>query len=382
MRVSLVYNRKGKTNKKGLALIQLRVHLKKSSKFFSTGIHILPRQWKKDKIVDHPNAQELNVKIRKMVSDLESHAIQLENAGQAITPITIEKFFKYKNLTCFFEFCENELSQDNSIIKTTKSAHKVTLNYLKEKFPQLTFSDLTYTTIHAFHNFLLGKGLGTNTIHGHHRKLKRYVHLAIKKELIEEARNPYKQFKAKTAPTKRDTLSPEEIASFENLELPANKANLELARDMFLMSCYTGLRFSDIIGMQKDDIITQGGKTTLKLKAQKTGKTIDLPLHVLHAGKPGRLVKKYMDDYKKTAVFPTITNQYANRCLREIAELLGIHKRVTTHVARHTFATHLAMKIKPALLQELLQHSNIATTMIYVHISEKMMLEELKKVDW
>lgn len=383
MRVSLIFNRKGKPNKDGSALIQLRAYQNGQSKYFSTNIYILPRQFKNNRVVDHPNARELNLKLKNLISDIEAFVLQQERTGQPVTFISIEKFFSYKDLNCFHEFCEKELIDDNSLKPSTKKHHKMTLGYLKDKFPKLSFSDLNYTTIHSFNNFLLGKALAPNTVHAHHKRLKRYIHLAIKKELFEDARNPYKHFKAKTAETQREVLTLDEISRLELMEIPPSKLSLAIVRDMFLMGCYTGLRFSDLIKIKRIDVHRNFDQVILKIKAQKTGKSIDLPLHLLHDGKPAQLLLKYIDrDIRKQELFTGITNQYANRCLKEISAQLGTDKKITMHVARHTFATHLALKVKPSLLQQLLQHSKIETTMIYVHLSEQMMLEELKKVRW
>jgi site-specific recombinase XerD len=81
-------------------------------------------------------------------------------------------------------------------------------------------------------------------------------------------------------------------------------------------------------------------------------------------------------------VFHKYTNQYFNRILKLLAARAGINKVITSHVARHTFATHLASKIPLPILKSILQHSKIETTMIYLHLSNKIVNDALDGVDW
>lgn len=383
MRIQFIFNRTGKLNKNGLALIQLRAYQGGKNKYFSTKIYLLPRQWKNNKVVDHPNAYELNLKLRNLQREIESFVIRKQLINDQVTFKCIERFIKYDDHSNFLEFWEKEMSGDNSLRSSTKKQHKVTLGYLQDYQKNISFSELKYEFIHGFNNYLLGKGLGQNTIYNHHKRIKRYINLAIKKDLIEARNNPYKHFKSKTTKSKREVLSLVEVERLEALKFPENKMHLQIIKDMFLFGCYTGLRFSDIAALKRENIHVRNDVCMLKIIAQKTNKLLDLPLNLLHNGKPAKLIRKYLEqNYKKKVLFPGITNQYANRALKEIAAYLGTDKKMTTHVARHTFATQLAMKVKPALLQKILQHSKIETTMIYVHLSEEMLLEELRKVNW
>lgn len=100
-------------------------------------------------------------------------------------------------------------------------------------------------------------------------------------------------------------------------------------------------------------------------------------------GKPADIVRFYAQTSKKERLFEPITNQCANRLLKQIAKLIHSRKNITMHTARHTFATQLVNKVPVPVLQHLLQHSDIKTTMRYVHESNAMVKNELKKiVDW
>ena len=104
----------------------------------------------------------------------------------------------------------------------------------------------------------------------------------------------------------------------------------------------------------------------------------------LNQRKPEDIILKHKKDllYHRGLVFHKYSNQYFNRTLKEVAARAGIQKKVTSHVARHTFATHLASKVPLHILKSILQHSKIETTMIYLHLSNKLVNDALDSVDW
>jgi site-specific recombinase XerD len=133
------------------------------------------------------------------------------------------------------------------------------------------------------------------------------------------------------------------------------------------------------------------------MKSQKTQKPIELPLYNLFKvegseSRPERIAQKYLQThkskfnnseyYKREPFFKDVTNQHFNRELKVLTERARIKKRVTAHVARHTFGTIMATKVKPTVLKEMMQHSGVNTTMIYIHLSKSLLDEELDKIDW
>jgi site-specific recombinase XerD len=107
-------------------------------------------------------------------------------------------------------------------------------------------------------------------------------------------------------------------------------------------------------------------------------------LYKLFGDKPTKIVAKYSFESMAptTHLFHEYTNQYYNRTLKLLAKQADIHKALTSHVARHSFATHLASKVPIHILKAMLQHSDLATTMIYVHLSNNLINDALDGVDW
>jgi site-specific recombinase XerD len=135
----------------------------------------------------------------------------------------------------------------------------------------------------------------------------------------------------------------------------------------FLFSCFTGLRFSDVYKLTKENFVAD----TVVFSAEKTGKFQRIQLNKTAAS-------FINDDFFKI----NSTNEYTNRTLKEIAKICGITKKITYHVSRHTFATNfLICGGRVEHLQKLLAHSKIEETMIYVHIVEQITDTQILNMD-
>lgn len=108
----------------------------------------------------------------------------------------------------------------------------------------------------------------------------------------------------------------------------------EVARDMFIFSCYTGLAYSDLVKITKSDIIEENGKLIIEDKRQKTGSGY----HIVLLPQAENILKKY--DFNLNL----LSNQKCNQYLKLIAQRCGIRINLTMHVGRHTFATWALQK--------------------------------------
>jgi integrase len=207
-----------------------------------------------------------------------------------------------------------------------------------------------------------------------------FINAAIRDGYMETHHNPYLNFQIKKIPSVRRALEAEQLSALEVLEVPEN---LELIKDMFLFSCYTGLRYSDMISLKQKDIVRSGEGVYLNIRELKTKKLKqNIPLHVLFGGKAVSIIDKYFNKYRDT-VFQNFTDQHINRCLKIIGMMLKLDFPLTFHCSRHTFGTMLAEKTQdPYLIKEMMNHSDLKTSMIYIHSSKKRIENTLKKVDW
>lgn len=153
-----------------------------------------------------------------------------------------------------------------------------------------------------------------------------------------------------------------------------NIQRLEVARDLFVFSCFTGLPFIEIKNLTHDSII-KDKENTLWIDGKRTKTKIEFQVPLLKV--PERIIEKYKDNplcKQNGVVLPVFSNQNYNAYLKGIADICGIKKQITTHTARHTFATTVTLSngVSMEAVSKMLGHTNLATTKIYARITEKL----------
>ena len=379
---NVVYNRKKKLLSDGTALVQIEAYLNFQKKYFSTGIYLTPEQWdnKHRKVKNHPNAIKLNRQLSDFVAKLQSVELDRRNAGKPFTLDILTEFLKGRFTNSFTEFMKNEIEADRTAAPATRAGHLITLKYLGKFKKDIVFDELTFELLTNFERFLLNEGLHTNTVNKCFRHIRKFVNLAINKDLFDLNRYPFRKFRMKSETTAREYLTPEEMKAFENIVLTPEQKYLQKSLDMFLFSCYTGLRFSDISALSKDKIRTIDGNMWIDTTMIKTAEPIRIPLYLLFDKKPIEILNQYTQP-DRNYIFDDLTNQYVNRCLKELAGIAGIKKTVTFHTARHTQATYLLYKgVNITTVQKLLGHKKLQTTQIYSKVMDKTIITELQAV--
>ena len=177
-------------------------------------------------------------------------------------------------------------------------------------------------------------------------------------------------------PVDRGFLTDEEILRVANKDLGIQR--LELVRDIFIFSCFTGLAYIDVSNLTPDHIVTMDDKQWIMTKRQKTS----VETNVLLLDIPRAIIAKYSHKtYRDGKLFPILTNQRTNSYLKEIADLCGIKKKLTFHLARHTFATMSLSKGVPIeSVSKMLGHTNIRTTQIYARITNKKIEHDMEQL--
>ena len=181
----------------------------------------------------------------------------------------------------------------------------------------------------------------------------------------------------KVSPTHRDFLTIEELEKLKSFNL--ENYSFEKVRDIFLFSCYTGLRFSDALDLSMEQIRSNENTSFIYREQIKTGESINIPL----VPEAMQIIEKYNDNENrvvKNKVLPHISNQNFNLYLKSIAGIVGLNKKLTHHVARHTFATFLLNKsVSLEVVSSLLGHTNIRTTQVYAKMQNNTVEEQVLK---
>ncbi|MDH8702728.1 integrase [Dysgonomonadaceae bacterium PH5-43] len=125
--------------------------------------------------------------------------------------------------------------------------------------------------------------------------------------------------------------------------------------------CFSGLAYIDVKNLKEENIRKSfDGSLWIMTKRQKTSTTVNVPLLKI----PSMILKKYKGKLKNGQLLSVLSNQKTNSYLKEIADLCGIEKNLTFHLARHTFATTttLAKGVPIETVSKMLGHTNISTS--------------------
>ncbi len=193
-------------------------------------------------------------------------------------------------------------------------------------------------------------------------------------------RNPYNSYKVKRAEGNRDFLTMKELRKIEQKRISVQR--LELVKDMFVFACYTGMLYSDIYKLSFQHLQTgNDGESWIIIDRTKNKSRCRIPL--LPTAK--LIVQKYSNhpvSCQRGTILPIHSNQKMNAYLKEIADLCGISKNLSMHVARHTFATSVTLSngVPIETVSKMLGHSSLKTTQIYARIVDDKISDDMKKL--
>lgn len=377
---NLVYNRKGRLNRKGTALVQIEAYQGKRKKYFSTGIYLKPEEWdhKRQIVKDHPNSEALNWWLRECVVRIEKVELELWQQGRQTSLELVKKSLKaHEDIRSFTAFYRQE-AEEASLKESSRRNHLTTLKLLTAFKPDIRFGELTYDFLCAFERYLRQRGYHTNTIAKHLKHLKRYVNAAIHKNYMDERSYAFRRYRIKTAEYGHTHLTPEELERLECLKQTGKPLRQKKVLDAFLFCCYAGLRYSDFIRLTPDNLTYMRSEVWLTYKSLKTGNEVHLPLHLLFGGKAIAILKEYGNDLG--AFFRLKDNSNINKVLRSLAGRAEINKRVSFHTARHTNATLLIYRgVNITTVQKLLGHKSVKTTQIYANVMDQTIVHDLER---
>ena len=378
---NLVFNRKKRLNKRGMALVQVEAYLNRKKMYFSTKIYLKPEQWdaKRKMVKNHPNANVLNRMLYENIAAIEQTELGLWQQGKSISLDLLKNSIDkpLSNGRSFLTFFKEEIA-NSSLKESTRQNHLSTLELLQEFKKEVLFTDLTFEFVSSFDNYLQSKGYHLNTIAKHMKHLKRYINVAINKEYMDIQKYAFRKYKIKTVENRHTHLSPEELEKLETLQLTGRHTKYQKTLDAFLFCCYAGMRYSDFVNMKPENIVEMHQETWLIYKSIKTGTEVRLPIYLLFCGKGIQILNKYQANLQD--FFHLRDNSNVNKELIIIARLAGLPKRVSFHTARHTNATLLIYNgVNITTVQKLLGHKSVKTTQIYTNVMDMTIISDLEK---
>ncbi|TXE12922.1 site-specific integrase [Seonamhaeicola algicola] len=372
---------------------------------YSTGEIINPKFWnatsqRVKSTKQFPEYPEFNARLDKLENGINNAFRKLLNDGiqpnntilkKALESELDDNILKPRQVS-LFEFIdsyieESKLNKSIGTIKVYNTAYKYLKEYSKKKRP-VDFSTITLEFYNQYLGFLKTEhNLSSNTIGKHIKTIKSFMNEATERGINTNMEFRNKRFK--TIREEADTvyLSVDELAKIEKIDL-SSSPRLDKVRDLFLIGCYTGLRFSDFIQIRPENIVSNN--TVIEIRTQKTGQRVSIPLHKTVRS----ILKKYNNQLPKA-----YTNQTMNSYLKEIVSLAGIkekvetsitkggkvekkpvskYKLVSTHTARRSFATNLYLAEVPTIsIMKITGHKTERSFLQYIRVTQKENADKL-----
>ena len=332
------------------------------------------------------DAKEANAKLDSIAAKLTNIFYQHKN-DEHLSLDMIKSIYlgKSRDLTSFLEYFDKFLEDLKAQIgkgktRATYQKYLVTrkhfANFLVENRGRKDIApgELDQMMINDFDIYLRTKlSMRQNSASKTVRFLKTVVLFMIRCGAIE--RDPFTNYRFQWKQASRDFLSEEELTSI--MEKKFVTPRLEAVRDIFIFSCFTGLAYIDIANLRESDIVTMNGERWIVTSRHKTGVSCNIPLLEV----PQKILQKYEGKDKKGRLLPILSNQKMNAYLKEIADVCGIEKNLSCHVARHTFATlMLSLGVSMESVSRMLGHTNIKTTQIYARITNQKVSKDMKAI--
>tara|TARA_Y100000815_G_scaffold253530_1_gene258830 strand:+ start:1196 stop:2494 length:1299 start_codon:yes stop_codon:yes gene_type:complete len=337
------------------------------------------------------NAKHINEILDDVKTRIKRAYKQLKAEGRLITAQAVKLRYLGKDKaisTCkdlIHYHRENEFKKlAEGTIKNYGATEKYIYCFIKEQFKtdDVHLAQIDYAFIVKFENYLRtcpplrkSQPLNNNGIMKHMERLKKFMPLAFKHGWINAP--PFALYELKFEEFDCPFLEQSELDVMTTIHLP--NESMCLVRDVFVFSCYTGLCYIEVKNLNKKDIVNGiDGDQWIMVRRQKSNTPVKLPL--LDEAK--EILDKYADyptsenDYSLLRVF---SDQKVNKYLKKIAKLCQIDKNLTFHVARHTFATTIALlnDVPIETVSKMLGHAKLSTTQKYARVIEKKISKDI-----
>jgi len=383
-----------KINKAGLTSLWCRITYNKTRKQFSTGTYIKPKYWDKEKqkvLEEAENSKTVNSQISLIKQKLGQAFLMLQIQED---PFDVEDIYKIyigenvkKEMGVMAVYEEHNTYYKKLIGKDIKEVswqkfentkgHLKKFIHWKFKKREAKLSSLKYQFIKDFEYYLrTEENMQQSTINKTLQRFKKMINFAVAHEYLD--RNPFVMHKPKAVKKEVVYLSKDELSHLQKKEL-GNK-RLEEVRDCFVFCCYTGLAFKEMSNLREEHVVKgEDGKNWIRLKRQKTGKTISVPILPVAQ----KIIDNYGGKVAEGKVLPSKTNAHFNAYLKEIADLCELKINLTHHIARKTFATTVLLlnDVPIEIVSKLLGHSRIGITQAhYGQILEEKVQSEMEKL--
>ena len=387
----LLYLKRGGLDKSGKAPIMGRITVNRTMAQFSSKLSCTPELWnpRESRLNGKSKeAVEINAKIDKLLLainsaydslldrkiDFDATAVKEAFQGSVETQMTL-----LRRLDIHIEDMLSRIGID--VAKSSMSTYIYTRRYLGEfikkrfKVEDLAFGQLNEHLAYEFQEYVLkNKGLAVDTARHYLAILKKICRLAFKeghseKRYFVNFKLPKENRKAPRA------LSREDFEKIRDLEIPASRVTHNIARDLFLFACYTGVPYADAVSITDDNIYTDDNGALwlkyLRKKNEHLGRVKLLPEAIA-------LIEKYRSNERKE-LFPMIHHPNLRRHMKGLRDLARIKTDLVYHMGRHTFGSLITLEagVPIETISKMLGHTNLTTTQLYAKVTPKKLFDDM-----
>lgn len=389
--------KKAKLLKNGEASVAMRITVDGQRVENNIRKSILPNLWDQSKERAKGTsaaAADLNRFIEDARIRIHQIVTELQQTGAKINPLIVQQRFYgvgqvRKQERTILQVIQEHNDEAHKLIgkdfvEITWRRYETMKRYLGELIKQkygvddLPLSDFTGEVIRAYEVHLkTEKDLCQSTLIRYMKALKKITNRCLANDWIQK--DPFVGIKFREEPTEPEFLTLDEVDRIYNCN-PGSK-RLEVIKDMFLMSAFTGLAFTDVSQLTDEHIVTDNdGNKWIRKPRQKTKQMSNIPLLDV----PLAIIEKYQGDKKaakKGVLFPIPCNQVMNRYLKEIATICKINKHLTMHTARHTYATLcLSQGVSLKNVSKMLGHASVKMTERYARVLDSSILHDMNAI--
>ena len=387
----LLYLKRSGLDKSGKAPIMGRITVNRTMAQFSSKLSCTPELWNSRESRlngKSKEAVEINAKIDKLLLainsafdslldrkiDFDATAVKEAFQGSVDTQMTL-----LRRLDIHIEDMQSRIGVD--VAKSSMSTYIYTRRYLGEfikkrlKVDDLAFGQLNEHLAYEFQEYVLkDKGLAVDTARHYLAILKKICRLAFKeghseKRYFVNFKLPKENRKAPRA------VSREDFEKIRDLEIPASRVTHNIARELFLFACYTGVPYADAVSITDDNIYTDDNGALwlkyLRKKNEHLGRVKLLPEAIA-------LIEKYRSNERKE-LFPMIHHPNLRRHMKGLRDLAGIKTDLVYHMGRHTFGSLITLEagVPIETISKMLGHTNLTTTQLYAKVTPKKLFDDM-----
>ena len=382
------YLRSNYKNKKGKCPIMIRISLNgEMCNIGSSGLSVEPDKWDSKSSRMKSKSKEalsLNYKLDAITTEVNQIFVRLKlNDSLSVEQIKSVFLGKDKIKMTFLQVLEeyNNHAKKGIGVKIVKATYlrfdrvyRYFKDFLKREYgvKDLSLKELNFQILDKFIDYLrIDKKYSRNSASKFVQHLKTVSNYAVKKGLI--TLDPIKDYVNSWKKVDRGYLLDDEIKTIMNKEFEIER--LANVRDIFIFSCFTGLAYIDVANLTHDNLVENDGKFWIMTKRQKT----NVASNILLLDIPLQIIEKYKGKTRNNKLLPVLSNQKMNSYLKEIADICGINKNLTFHLARHTFATTITLEkgVPIETVSKMLGHTNIKTTQIYARITKQKIEKDM-----